>query len=114
MCRWRSPAKIRKLQPLEEIFKATAEDGQLSQLSSLFHHTLEVPDVSWEDLLDELQYLSDSGISDQAAATDIYRHLYTLIGEDNKTAIRSEFDMAAPFHAYEADNPIDAALKAMH
>jgi hypothetical protein len=47
-------------------------------LTSFFQETLEILDVSWDDLLDELFAISVEGQPDVENIRDIYRRLYTM------------------------------------
>ncbi|UPK97203.1 hypothetical protein LCI18_008138 [Fusarium solani-melongenae] len=72
-CLWEAPSCLRSRYPLKARMKSFL--AEFSSLPNFFVDVLEIPDCDYSHIMQELEYLSDNGDSQQEIVSSLYREL---------------------------------------
>ncbi|KAK7424668.1 hypothetical protein QQZ08_008551 [Neonectria magnoliae] len=102
-CLWDAPPTFTTSHPLRSRFETSfAHQSDARQVTErLFRDVLEIPDCSWYDILNELNYASENGYDYPEAIPELYVRLYRMRGltRENEVEIKASFETQALIYA---------------
>jgi hypothetical protein len=91
-CLWDAPSDFITQVPLKEIYKCSCQNlgVELDHVAAFFRKTLDIPDIDWPDVIDELDELKLQPVIKGEVVRQLYRILFASspIPEDDSQEIR--------------------------
>ncbi|CAH0058483.1 unnamed protein product [Clonostachys solani] len=79
--RWEGPADMEYMYAVAQRYRQFLDVGQMQKLTMFFHDTLGIQDVTWEDIVKELEWVRDISIRDNGG--EQVEGLYQFLARSN-------------------------------